>query len=212
MSLKWLDVSIPLRSGITVWPSDPPFEFLPQRRIAQGDRCNTSLLRLGTHTGTHVDAPWHFEESGARLDAVAADLYFGDALLLDLPDVDRITANVLPLTPLPQRVLFKTRNSDHPDDAPFNKDFVAIESDTAQRLVDDGVKVVGVDYLSVAPYKQPGAATHHGLLKSGVLIIEGLRLKGLAAGTYAFVVLPLPVADADGAPCRAFIGYEEKAL
>lgn len=210
MRKKWVDVSIPLRPGMTVWPGDPPFEFIAQRRIATGDKCNTSLLKLSTHIGTHIDAPWHFENAGARVPAIDPELFFGIALLIDLPNVKRIDAGMLPDGPLPPRVLFKTRNSDFPDDAPFQTDFTAIEPGAAQQLVSHGVRLVGVDYLSVAPYKEPDAATHHRLLESGVLVVEGLRLRGLRGGLCTFVVLPLLIEDADGAPCRAFVSNEEE--
>jgi arylformamidase len=211
MGIRWIDVSIPMRPGMTIWPDDPPFECLPLNRIDAGDAYNTSLLRVATHTGTHVDAPWHFEPCGSRLDNVDSALFFGKALLIDLPRVEVITVDDLPGRPLPPRILFKTRNSERPAEAPFDRDFVAIELDAAERLVEDGVRLVGVDGLSVAPFGQEGSATHHCLLSSNILVVEGLRFKGLAAGAYFFVVLPLPVAGADGAPCRAFIGHEEKA-
>ncbi len=206
MTITWHDVSIPLREGMTVWPGDPPFELRPDRRIAAGATANTSLLRLSTHTGTHVDAPWHFEDKGKRLDAVDPAVFFGDALLLDLSDVNLVRADHLPPERLPERVLFKTRNSNVPVDAPFQRDYVALDADAAQRLVADGVRLVGVDYLSVAPYKQPGQPTHHILLQHDVLVVEGLLLRGFTQGVYPFILLPLPLADADGAPCRAFLG------
>jgi len=84
-----------------------------------------------------------------------------------------------------------------------------VAPDAAQRLVEDGVRLVGVDYLSVAPFKEPGGVTHHRLLENEVLVVEGLRLGACTAGTYPFVVLPLPLAGADGAPCRAFLGVEK---
>ncbi len=210
MAEKWIDLSISLHPDMTVWPGDASFEFLPDRRIAAGSSCNTSQIRQSTHTGTHVDAPWHFEESGRHLDEVDTDLFFGEALLIDLPDVERITASDLPVSPLPPRVLFKTKNSVLPVDAPFIKDFVAVELDAAKRLVADGVKLVGVDYLSVAPFKQPDATTHHCLLENNVFVVEGLRLGALQNGMYEFIVLPLPIIGADGAPCRAFARSKEK--
>lgn len=204
--MTWIDVSIPLHAGVTVWPGDPPFEMLPAQRIASGAGCNTSLVRLSTHTGTHCDAPWHFEEDGARLHEVKPDVFFGKALLIGLPHVDVIGAADLPAEQLPERVLFKTRNSEHPADAPFRQDYVALAADTAARLADDGVHLVGIDGPSVAPYKQPGQDTHHILLRRGVFVVEGLRLAGFTAGRYDFIVLPLPLLNADGAPCRAFLG------
>ena len=209
MAIRWHDVSIPMKPGMTVWPGDPPFELAPLTRIAEGASCNTSLVTFPTHAGTHVDAPWHFVESGKRLDEIDTAIFFGEALLIDLPDVDRIHAVDLGPDPLPPRVLFKTRNSNCPPNGPFRRDFVAVASDAAERLVNDGVRLVGVDYLSVAPFNEPGSPTHHVLLSREVFVIEGLCLQGFPAGTYLFTALPMPLVGVDGAPCRAFIGQKE---
>ncbi len=206
--MQWRDVSIPLRPGMTVWPGDPEFQFAPAGRIARHSGCNTSLITFCTHTGTHCDAPWHFEEEGKKLHEVDTALFFGDALVMEFPETGLIRASDLGTGKLPPRVLFKTRNSEYPMEAPFNTEFVAIDAEAAQRMVEDGVRLAGVDYLSVAPYKQPGQDTHHILLKNNVFVVEGLRLKGIAPGMHPFIVLPLPILDADGAPCRAFIGVE----
>jgi len=204
MTRPWIDVSIPLRNGMTVWPGDTPFALAPDGRIAEGAGCNTSVVTTPTHAGTHCDAPWHFEDGGKRLHEVDPEVYFGEALVIEVPDVDHISAADLPMAPLPPRVLFKTRNSDYPAEAPFNTAFVALEADAAERLVADGVRLVGIDYLSIAPYKNSGP-THHVLLQNDVFIVEGLRLRGVAPGRVEFVVLPMPLHDADGAPCRAFL-------
>lgn len=209
MDVKWTDVSIPMGEGMTVWPGDTAFSLRPASRIAEGDSCNVSTLTLSTHTGTHVDAPWHFEDTGNRLHQVDASVFFGDALLIDLPDCETIRADDLGSPPLPERILLKTRNSDRTADEPFLQTYVAVEPDAAERMVDEGVRLVGVDYLSVAPFKQPGQDTHHILLQSNVFIVEGLRLRGIPAGVHPFVVLPLPLMDADGSPCRAFVGLKE---
>ncbi|MBI4556125.1 MAG: cyclase family protein [Candidatus Hydrogenedentes bacterium] len=202
---QWIDVSIPMRKGMTVWPGDMPFQMEPASRITNGDGCNVSRLALSTHTGTHVDAPWHFEERGRKLHQVDPSIFFGDAQLRDVSDQEKISAPAFGEIPLPKRLLLKTRNSEIPTEGPLYTGYTALEPDAAQRLVDEGVRLVGVDYLSVAPYQQPGQATHHILLRNNVLIVEGLRLKGLRPGVYEFVVLPLPISDADGAPCRAFL-------
>jgi arylformamidase len=205
MGLLWHDVSIPLSPDTVVWPGDPPFQMEVDSRIAAGNSCNTSILRLGTHCGTHCDAPWHFEDTGKTLDAVDSQRFFGEALLIDLPDVDRIEAADLGPAPLPPRVLFKTRNSDLGVDTPFREDFVALSPGAAERLVHDGVRLAGIDGLSIAPFGASGP-THHILLQNEIFVVEGLRLAGFAPGCYPFVVLPLPVTGADGAPCRAFLG------
>jgi len=110
---------------MTAWPGDPAFALTPLRRVTAGDSCNTSLVSLGTHTGTHIDAPWHFEENGPRLDEIDPTLFFGAARLLDLSDGPVIAESMLGPDPLPPRVLFKTRNSSFPVNGPFCKDYVA---------------------------------------------------------------------------------------
>jgi arylformamidase len=190
---------------MTVWPGDPAIAFTADSRIEMGDSCNTSVLTLNTHTGTHCDAPWHFIEDGKRLDEIDPGIYFGDALVIDCGNVDTIHAHDLGADPLPPRILLKTRNQHIAHDAPFQEDFVAVEEDAARRMVAEGVRLVGIDYLSIAPFGN-ARPTHEVLLSAEVFIVEGLRLADIAPGRYAFVVLPLPVAGADGAPCRAFIG------
>lgn len=206
MAIRWIDVTMPLNDRMTVWPGHPPFSLQPHGRIAEGAGSNTSLLSFDTHMGTHVDAPWHFEPGGKRLDEVDTSLFFGDALLIEVAGPEHVTADRLGPDPLPPRVLVKTVNSALPMEGPFREDFTALAPDAAQRLVDEGVRLVGVDYLSVAPYKQPGQHTHHILLSNEVFVVEGLRLAECPPGTHAFTVLPLPLTGADGAPCRAFVG------
>jgi arylformamidase len=207
--MRWVDVTIPMKASMTVWPGDPAFSIEPAGRISDGAGCNTSVISMSTHTGTHCDAPWHFEPEGLKLHEVDTQVFFGDAQVIEVPDVEIIRAENLPKDPLLPRVLFKTKNSEHPYDAPFLKSYVALAPDAAQRCVDEGVKLVGIDYLSVAPFKQSGQPTHHILLQANVFVVEGLLLQGISPGVYPFVVLPMYVVDADGAPCRAFIGVEE---
>lgn len=208
MALRWHDVTIPMRNGMAVWPGDTPFERQMRSTIAAGDGCHVSALRLSSHCGTHCDAPWHFEAEGARLHEVDTDLFFGDALVIEAPDAEAILAEHLAGLDLPPRVLFKTRNSALPADAPFQTDYAAVTPEAARVLVDAGVRLVGVDYLSVAPYADT-APTHHILLGAGVFVVEGLLLARVPPGTHPFHVMPLPLHDADGAPCRAFVGLPE---
>jgi arylformamidase len=204
MQHQWQDVSIPISPQMTSWPGDPVYEFEPACRIADGASCNVSRIAMATHTGTHCDAPWHFAENGARLDQVDTSLFFGKALVIDLPEVDLIESTHLPAVQLPERVLFRTRNSFLPEDGYFEQNFVALDVSASERLVADGVKLVGIDYLSISPYGN-STPVHKTLLEAGILIIEGLRLATVPAGLHDFVVLPLPLVGADGAPCRAFI-------
>ena len=204
MQYQWRDISIPLSPQMTVWPGDPKFSVEPAGRIADGADSNVSRITMSSHTGTHCDAPWHFVEEGAKMDEVDTSVFIGKALVVDLPDVDIIRAKDLPEEKLPKRVLFKTRNSFLPMDGTFDRSYVALHLDAAERLVADGVKVVGIDYLSIAPYRD-AIPVHRTLLEAEVLIVEGLRLADITAGVYDFIVLPMPLVGADGAPCRAFI-------
>lgn len=211
MAIRWRDVTIPMKEGMAVWPGDAPFICEAKARMSMGDECNISWVSMGVHTGTHIDAPWHFEDDGKRTDQIDTSLFFGPALILDLPEADVITPNLLP-DELPARVLFKTRNSQFRADGPFRGDYTALHDAAAQKLVDSGVRLVGIDYLSVGPYQQPGQTTHHRLLRNDVLVVEGLRLAGLSQGMYQFTVLPLALMGVDGSPCRAFVGVEEVCL
>lgn len=202
--MDWIDVSKTISENLVVWPGDTEYAFAANSRVADGDSCNTSNFRLSTHAGTHCDAPWHFEEDGKRLDAVDPAIFFGPATLIDLPDVDRITAADLPPAPYPARILFRTRCSAQPEDAPFDEAYVGLEDDAAQALVAGGVRLVGIDAPSIAPFNNTGP-THHTLLRAEVFIVEGLRLAACTPGPCEFIVLPLPMAGVDGAPCRAFL-------
>ena len=149
---------------MTVWPGDPAVSLDSDTRIAGGDGSNTSILRLGTHAGTHVDAPWHFEDGGKRLHEVDPARFFGPAELREALVDRHLSADDLGPAPLPSRLLIRTRNAEIPVNGPFREDYIALAPDAAQRLVDEGVQLIGVDYLSVAPFKQPGQDTHHGAL------------------------------------------------
>lgn len=203
--MPWIDVSIPLQVGMTVWPGDLNFSFEPDRRIANGANANTSFLHLSTHTGTHCDAPWHFVDSGKKLHEVDFSIFFGKAQVIDWNYDEHINADKLKDIKIDSsRVLFKTKNSSFSTMGDFHTEFLALLPDTAQLLVDKGVQLVGIDYLSIAPYKQ-SRPTHEILLKNNVFVVEGLRLKNIPEGHYEFVVLPLAIVGSDGSPCRAFI-------
>lgn len=204
MRQTWRDISIPMHPGMTTWPGDPAYQFDAAARIADGASCNLSEIRMCTHTGTHCDAPWHFIDTGKTLDRVDLSVFMGEALVLDLSAVDVILAANLPQTRLPERILFKTRNSDRPADAPFDPAFTALEEDAAVRIAKDGVRLVGIDALSIA-VKGKSGPVHRTLLGAGIIVVEGLRLAGVSPGMHEFIALPLPLSGADGAPCRALL-------
>jgi arylformamidase len=203
------DISIPISESLVVWPGDPPVTITQQSHLNKGDSSTVSRLNMGAHTGTHVDAPCHFIPAGVGVEALDLNILTGPALVVTITDVDAITADVLSELPLPQdvkRLLFHTRNSDYwnQDNKKFKKEFVGITEGGAKWLLSRDIKLVGIDYLSVAPYKQSGP-THTALLKAGIILVEGLNLSGIEPGEYKLICLPLKISGIDGAPARAIL-------
>jgi arylformamidase len=200
----WIDVSVPLRSGMLVWDGDDSPRVEQTLFLERGDPYNLTSVAMSVHTGTHMDAPLHFIRGGASIDAIPLEAVIGEARVIESHDAQAVRASDLP-NDLPRgaRVLFKTRNSlrDWPGE-PFDKDFVYISREAAQALVDAGVRTVGIDYLSVGGFANDLRETHEILLGAGVWVIEGLDLRPVEAGRYQMVCLPLKIAGAEGAPAR----------
>jgi arylformamidase len=170
---------------------------------------NVTRIAMSAHTGTHVDAPFHVLPDGKYIEDIELKTLTGRAYVIDLPEIDLIDAQALEeanLPPRTRRVLFRTRNSDlwAAGETEFARDYVGISADGAQYLVEKGVRLVGVDYLSVAPFDDP-LPTHEILLKAGVVVVEGLDLSRVSQGRYTFYCLPIKLARADGAPARAIL-------
>jgi arylformamidase len=204
------DITLAISPDMPVWPGDPSVSLQRARKIEEGANANVSHLSLSVHTGTHVDAPYHFLQGGNTVDQLALDVLIGSAQVVELAEtVNEIDAalirqaGVLPGT---TRLIFKTRNSNYwaRHEQSFQTDFVAINLDGAQALVQMGIKLVGIDYLSVAPYKR-SRPTHEVLLSSGMIVVEGLDLSLVPPGQYQLYCLPTRLAGADGAPARAIL-------
>ena len=207
--MRTYDITLTISPDLPTWPGDPRVEIERVGKIEDGSNANVSRVDMGVHTGTHVDAPFHFLQDGITVDQINLSLLTGRAYVLHLPDVDVITAPVLENAQIPprtRRVLFKTRNSESwaKEDLVFDTDFVGLSEDGAEYLVRRGVKLVGMDYLSVAPYKK-SRPTHERLLEAGVVIVEGLDLSEVSQGRYTLYCLPLKIANSDGAPARAIL-------
>jgi arylformamidase len=204
------DISLTISPDLPVWPGDPPIRLERVQRMEEGANANVTHASLGVHVGTHVDAPYHFLGGDAdTVDRLPLDALIGPALVVSLPEVRRITADVLEQIDLPagvSRLLFKTRNSTlwARGEASFQEDFVALSADAAKWLVARNVQLVGVDYLSVAPFHE-SVPTHRILLSAGVIIVEGLDLSGVEPGDYTLCCLPLKIKGSDGAPARAVL-------
>ena len=190
------------------WPGDPDVEIKLAKDIAKGDSSNVSELRMGSHTGTHMDAPLHFIPGAAGLDEMDLSATIGRARVIGIADPASITPDELGAAAIQpgERILFKTQNSSVQwAQKPFATDFVYISTEAAGMLADSGIQSVGVDYLSVGGYKRNGSDVHRALLGAGIWIIEGLQLNQIAPGPYEMICLPLRILGADGAPARAVL-------
>jgi len=198
---------------MAVWPGEPEVELYRLKKLEDGANANVTYMGFAVHTGTHVDAPRHFLQDESSVDTLPLDVMVGEVLVAELADaVDHITAQEvksLELQPGTERVLFKTRNSQYWVEGGdvFKPEFVGITEDGAQALVDLGVKLVGIDYLSIAPFKK-SRPTHLVMLKAKMVVIEGLDLLNVNAGKYTLFCLPLKLANADGAPARVILVEE----
>jgi len=202
----WIDVTVPVRTGMVVWPGDISVQVERRSFIESGDRANNSTLHMGTHTGTHMDAPLHFLAKGKSIDQLPLDDVIGPARVIEISDAESIRPEALePYKIQPgERILFKTRNSRTCwQSNAFVPDFVYITAGAARRLADIGVRLVGVDYLSVGGFQIEMKETHLALLGAGIWLIEGLDLAAVSAGNYELICLPLRLVGAEGSPARA---------
>lgn len=208
MSTDWIDVSVPLRTGMVHWPDNPPVRIERVMDLEHGDAASVSSMSMGVHTGTHMDAPVHFQRGGVGIDQMPLEATLGLARVVEIRDPVSIKrAELEPAKLQPgERVLFRTRNSERcwQTDA-FVEDFVFISREAAAYLAECRVRTVGVDYLSVGGFREDGEETHLALLQAGIWVIEGLNLSQVREGTYELICLPLRIAGGDGAPARAVL-------
>jgi arylformamidase len=208
--MKLYDVTVPVFEGMPVWPKDPGVSLPLARSIARGDYANVTRIEMGAHTGTHMDAPFHFEPNGCGIDQLPLDVLVGPCRVFDLTiipgHIDRAALAQCDLRGV-TRALFKTRNSQRwaRGERAFDSNFIAVATDGAAELVARGVKLVGVDYLSVEPFGSKEHPVHHALLRANVVVIEGLNLYDVPAGDYELIALPLKLSGADGAPARVIL-------
>ncbi len=206
------DVTVPLRPGMVTYGGDelgPELTFT--KLLSRGDSSNLSTLCLGSHTGTHVDAPHHFVDGSATVESLRPDSLVGTVFVVDHTGSDHITAADVEAAGLPddaRRLLFKTSNSRFWEDDEFHSEFLGLSVKAARLLVERGFVLVGIDYLSIEGFGAPGHPTHVELLKAGVVIVEGLDLRAVSSGRYAMCCAPLKVVGAEGAPARVFLWDE----
>ena len=204
----WIDISVQLHTGMVHWPDNPPVRIEYMLHMSRGDICNVSTLSMGSHTGTHMDAPFHFLPQGKGLHEMPFHAAIGRARVIEIRDPESIKPGELRPHNIRQgeRLLFKTKNSTHcwKTDT-FVEDFVYISQEAARYLASVGVQTVGIDYLSVGGYTKDGVETHRALLEADIWIIEGLDLSQVEPGMYELICLPLRIDGSDGAPARAIL-------
>jgi len=202
------DISVPIRSGGIVYPGNPEIDITLQQAVAKGAGANVSAIRFGSHTGTHADASRHFFDDGQPVDQIPLDRLIGPALLVSFPDdVRAVGAAELKAHDLKgrKRILLRTRNSALLSQKQFAPDYTYLAPDGAEYLVDKGIELVGIDYLSIEQFHSGHHRTHRTLLAKSVVILEGLDLSVPPPGEYQLICLPLRIEGCDGAPARAVL-------
>ena len=205
--MKLIDVTVPLDSALPTYPNNTPFTVEAIARIARGDSSNVSTLHMSAHCGTHVDAPRHFFDAGAGTEALPLEMLIGRTRVIEVSSRTGIAAEDLNGLDLSEdvRLLIKTHNSRLWGSPDFHTDYIGVTESGAKHLVGKGIKVLGVDYLSVEQFRKPGAPAHHVLLGAGMIVIEGLNLADVDPGVYEMYCLPLRIVGADGAPARVVL-------
>jgi arylformamidase len=210
--VKIHDVSLVLRPDMVTWPSEPAPRIEPLRRIAKGDTANVSVVTISDHAGTHVDPPLHFIEGGNTADKLPLQALVGPCVVVAFDGPGHVSGEWLDRAKIPagiERILFKTRNSERWGDstAGFTRDFTTINASAARWCVEHGIKLVGIDYLSIEPQgpEKEGYPVHKTLLGANVVIIEGLDLRTVGPGQYELVCAPIKLLNGDGAPARVFL-------
>jgi arylformamidase len=203
------DVTVPISNTMPVWPGDPPVRLTAKSHLSR-DKTHTvrlTAIEMGSHTGTHMDAPFHMIDGGKRLEEFPLDTLAGKAVVFEIPRARSIGRDELEAFQWNgvERVLFKTENSKHWQDGRFYEEFVYLEPEGAEFLVERGVRLVGIDYLSIDKFRSESHPSHFVLLTRNIPIVEGLNLSQVPPGEYNMVALPLNIQNADGAPARVIL-------
>jgi len=204
---RFTDISMTIENGMLSWPSDGPVRVEKVRSMDEGERLNLSRLDMSAHTGTHIDAPAHFIQDGSGIDSVSLDTLIGPAVVVHVPGVREIGAGELVAANIPpdtRRLLLKTDNGKLLGQKQFDRDFSFFTAQGAQHIIDSGVELVGIDYLSIAEFGS-GEAVHQAFLSEGIVIIEGVDLREVTPGLYNMIALPLKIGGCDGAPARVVL-------
>lgn len=203
--MSWIDISQPLNHQIAGWPGDTRFAYEVEYSKKDTGSVNIGKITMSLHTGTHIDAPYHFDESGARVDELDVNLYIGPCQIIDVSEFQEITADLLSHFTINKssRLLLKTALPNDPTIFPDVFPLLTIKA--IDYLKDQGIKLLGVDTPSVDLPDSKQLPIHHHLHQSGIHILENVMLDHVEPGDYELSALPLAISDADGSPVRAVI-------
>lgn len=205
MKGKWIDISQPLQNSLAEWPGDTPFSYEVAFKKADTGSVNIGKLTTSTHMGTHIDAPFHFDDDGLKVRDLPIDLYIGRAHVIDVTGVESV--GLAELEPVDfggaARILLKMGSRE--DLTVFPSEFPYLRADIGPLLKARGVRLIGVEAPSVDPEESKTLDAHHALHANGVMILENIVLDAVAPGDYELIALPLPLTDADGSPVRAVV-------
>jgi arylformamidase len=210
--MKVFDVTVPLRGDLPTYAGEPGVTLDYHKRLERGDPYNVSAISLGSHTGTHIDAPYHFIDGAPTVDEIPLDALVGPCVVAEHDGDARVTADDLDRWSLPQdttRLLIKTRNGSLWDHSQFQEDYIALTVDAARWIVDRGIVLVGIDYMSIEEFGATSFVVHETLLEHNVVIVEWVDLRSVSPGSYQMVCAPLLVAGAEGAPARVLLWTDD---
>ncbi|AND38429.1 MULTISPECIES: arylformamidase [Cytobacillus] len=205
MKKGWIDISQPLTNAIAHWPGDTPFSYETAFTKEQTGSVNIGRITTSLHTGTHVDAPFHFNDEGEKILDLDIELYIGPACVIDVSAYETVDSEVLKGFDLEgvERVLLRTSVPNHSE--VFPNQIPELTEDMADYLGSKGVRLLGVDVPSVDALDSKEMETHHALYRNGIHILENIMLDEIEEGNYELIALPLPIKDGDGSPVRAVI-------
>lgn len=203
--MRIIDISRKLERGTPTWPGDTPFSYEVSWTKEQSGSVNVGKLTMSIHTGTHVDAPFHFDSEGKRIYDLDLNIYAGPARVIDMSGRESIGASDLQDVDLAgtERLLLRTGSWKDPDE--FPQTITYLRADLAPYLAEKGVRLIGVDVPSVDPLDSKELAAHHSLHMHRIHILEGIDLDRIEPGDYELIALPLPLAEGDGSPVRAVL-------
>lgn len=207
--MQIIDISVPLSEKTPVWPGDNPVQIKTTSSRDLGNEYHVSQFRLSAHNGTHIDAPFHFLDTGTKMPEIPVSRFIIKTHVIEYSDPGHITEKFIYSLGLEgfESLLFKTQNSSWmgKNEEPFHENFIALQPSAARILVEQGIRLVGIDYFSIEPFDSEDHQVHKILLNNNIIILEGINLSSVCPGEYLLICMPIKINSPDGAPVRAVL-------